>query len=197
MAVTLAMLATGVLKPRSLMAANSGSSSRCIDRLHSLTLLRRIVRALFLALRASRSVLFSLPTLVVASSSETASNSMMGRSPSSSPSSAISTWWETSSSELESTSSIDSSATVANGLPSWKGKGSRWATSRSSALSRSEGSMPLQCTKRPSGMEVIIRSLASKLPKAPRHAVASGPPNWSRESRSFSDAERDPETSAS
>jgi hypothetical protein len=67
---------------------------------------------------------------------------MMGRSPSSSPSSAISTWREASSSELVSTSSVDSSATVANGLPSWKGRGSRWATSRSSASSRSESFIP-------------------------------------------------------
>jgi hypothetical protein len=39
MAVTLAMLATRVLKPRLLTAANSGSSSRCIDCLRSLALL--------------------------------------------------------------------------------------------------------------------------------------------------------------
>jgi hypothetical protein len=193
--MTLAMLATGVLKPRSLTAVNSGSSSRCIDRLRSLTLLRRIVRALFLALRASRSASFSSPVLVV--TSDTASNSMMGKLPSSSPSSAISTWRETSSLELASTSSVDSSATVANSLPSWKGKGSRWATSRPSASSRSESSIPLQCTKHPSDMEVIIRSLAPKQPEAPRHAVASSLPNWSKESRSFSNAERDPETSAS
>jgi hypothetical protein len=90
-AVTLVMLATGVLKPRSLMAANSASSSRCIDRMHSLILLHRIVRALFLALRASRSVSFSSPTLAVASSSDIASNSTICKSPSSSPSSAIST----------------------------------------------------------------------------------------------------------
>jgi hypothetical protein len=57
----------------------------------------------------------------------------MGKSPSPSPSSAISTWRETSSSELASTSSVDPFATVANGLPSWKGKSSRCATSRSSA----------------------------------------------------------------
>jgi hypothetical protein len=56
--------------------------------------------------------------LAVASSSDTASNSMMDKSPWSSPSSAISTWHEMSSSELALTSSVDSSATVANGLPS-------------------------------------------------------------------------------
>jgi hypothetical protein len=73
---------------------------------------------------------------------------------------AISTWREASSSELASTSSVNSSATVANSLPSWKGKGLRWAASRSSASTRSESFMPLQCTKHPSGVEVIIRSLA-------------------------------------
>jgi hypothetical protein len=195
MAVTLAMLATGVLKPRSLTAANSGSSSRCIDCLRSLTLLRRIVRALFLALRASRSASFLAPALVVTSSSDTASNSAMGKLPSPSPCSAISTWRETSSSELASTSSVDPSATVANGLPSWKGKGSRYATSRSSASSRSKRLMPFQCTKRPSGVEVIIRLLAPKQPETPRHAVASG--FWSRESKSSSNMERDSEALAS
>jgi hypothetical protein len=57
--------------------------------------------------------------------------------------------------------------------------------------------MPLQCTMRPSGMEVITRSLAPKQPEAPRHTVASGFPSWSRKSRSFSNMERDPETLAS
>jgi ribonuclease HI len=69
-------------------------------------------------------------------------SSMMGRSPSSSPSSAISTWREASSSELVSTNSVDTSATAANGLPSWKGRGSRWATRRASASSRSESFTP-------------------------------------------------------
>jgi hypothetical protein len=86
---------------------------------------------------------------------------------------------------------------VANGLPSWKGKGSRWATSWSSASSRSEGFMPFQCTKCPSEVEEIIGSLVPKQPEAPRRAVASGPSNWSRESKSFSNAERDSEMSAS
>jgi hypothetical protein len=45
-------------------------------------------------------------------------NSVMGKSPSPSPSSAISTWREMSSSELASTSLVDPSAMVANGLPS-------------------------------------------------------------------------------
>jgi hypothetical protein len=49
---------------------------------------------------------------------ETASNSSMGKSPSSSRSSGINTWREMSSSKLSSTSSVDSSTTVANGLPS-------------------------------------------------------------------------------
>jgi hypothetical protein len=49
----------------------------------------------------------------------------------------------------------------------------------------------------PPGMGVIIRSLAPKQPEAPRHAVASGLPPWSRKSRSFSSMERDPETLAS
>jgi hypothetical protein len=115
MAVTLTMLATGVLKPRTLMAANSASSSRCMDRMRSLTHLRRAARALFRVLHASRSASFSSPALAVASSSETASNSSVGKSPSSS---AISTWREISSSELSSTSSVNSSTTVANGLPS-------------------------------------------------------------------------------
>jgi hypothetical protein len=75
----------------SLMAANLGSSLRCIDRLRSLALLRQIERALFLALRASRSALFLSPVLAVTSSSETASKSPMGTSPSLSPSSTIST----------------------------------------------------------------------------------------------------------
>jgi hypothetical protein len=57
--------------------------------------------------------------------------------------------------------------------------------------------MPLQCTMRPSGMEVITRSLAPKQPEAPRHAVASGFPSWSKKSRSFSNRERDPEALAS
>jgi hypothetical protein len=57
--------------------------------------------------------------------------------------------------------------------------------------------MPFQCMKRPSGVEVIMRSLAPKQPEAPRRAVASGPPSWSRESKSFSNAERDSEMSAS
>jgi hypothetical protein len=46
-------------------------------------------------------------------------------------------------------------------------------------------------------MEVITRSPASKHPEAPRHAVASGLPSWSRKSRSFSSMERDPEMLAS
>jgi hypothetical protein len=57
--------------------------------------------------------------------------------------------------------------------------------------------MPSQCTKRLSGVEVIIRSLVPKQPEAPRRAVASGPSSWSRESKSFSNAERDPEISTS
>jgi hypothetical protein len=57
--------------------------------------------------------------------------------------------------------------------------------------------MPFQCMKRPSGVEVIIRSLAPKQPKAPRRAVASGPPSWSRQSKSVSNAERDSDMSAS
>jgi hypothetical protein len=57
--------------------------------------------------------------------------------------------------------------------------------------------MPLQCMKRPSGVQVIIRSLVPKQPEAPRHVVASGPPCRSKESRSFSNAERDPKMSAS
>jgi hypothetical protein len=57
--------------------------------------------------------------------------------------------------------------------------------------------MPLQCIMRPSGMEVIIRSLEPKQPEAPRHAVASRLPTWSKESRSFSSVERDLETLAS
>jgi hypothetical protein len=68
-----------------------------------LTLLRRAARALFRVLRASRPASSSSPVLVVASSS---------------PSSAISTWREMSSSEISSTSSVDSSTTVASGLPS-------------------------------------------------------------------------------
>jgi hypothetical protein len=118
MAVTLAMLATGVLKPRSLTTANSASSSRCIDRMRSLTLLHRAARALFLALRASRSMSFLSPALAVASSSVIMSSVSLGERPSSSPSSAINTWHDMSSSELASTSSVDSFAVVANGLPS-------------------------------------------------------------------------------
>jgi hypothetical protein len=41
LAVSLAMLATEVLKPCSLTAANSASSSRCMDRMRALILLRR------------------------------------------------------------------------------------------------------------------------------------------------------------
>jgi hypothetical protein len=57
--------------------------------------------------------------------------------------------------------------------------------------------MPFQCTMRPSGKEVITRSPVPKQPEAPRHVVASGFPSWSRKSRSSSNMERDPETSAS
>jgi hypothetical protein len=69
--------------------------------------------------------------------------------------------------------------------------------SRSSATSRSESFMPFQSTKRPSGVEVIIRPLAQKQPEAPRRAVASGFPSWSKESKSFSNVERDSEMLAS
>jgi hypothetical protein len=51
--------------------------------------------------------------------------------------------------------------------------------------------MPLQCTMRPSGMEVITRSPAPKQPEAPQHAVASGLSSWSIKSMSFSSMERD------
>jgi hypothetical protein len=77
--------------------------------------------------------------------------------------------------------------------PPQKGKGSRWAPSRSTASSRYEGFMPFQCTKRPTGVEVIIRSLAPIPPKAPRRAVASGPLSWRKKYKSFSNAERDSE----
>jgi hypothetical protein len=172
------MLATRVLKPRSLTAANSASSSRCIDCMRSLTLLRRTAQALFLALRASRSASFSSPVLAVASSSDMSSSSTMGKLPSSSPSSAISTWSEMSSLELASTSS-------------------RCATSRSSSSSRLENFMPIQCTKWPSRVVVIIRPLSPKQLAAPQRAVASGFPIRSKESMSFSNAERDSELLAS
>jgi hypothetical protein len=118
MAVTLVILAMGVLKPRSLTTANSASSSRCVDLMRSLTLLHRAAPALFLALCASRSVSFLSPVLAMASSSDIMSSVSLGERPSSSPSSAINTWRDMSSSELASTSSIDSSTVVANGLPS-------------------------------------------------------------------------------
>jgi hypothetical protein len=57
--------------------------------------------------------------------------------------------------------------------------------------------MPFQCTKRPSEVEEIIGSLALKQPEVPGRAVASSPSSWSRESKSFSNAERDSEMSAS
>jgi hypothetical protein len=57
--------------------------------------------------------------------------------------------------------------------------------------------MPFQCTKRPSGVEVIIRLLATKQPEAPRRAVASGFSSWSRVSKSSSNVERDSEMLAS
>jgi hypothetical protein len=44
---------------------------------------------------------------------------------------------------------------------------------------------------------VIIRPLAPKQPEAPRRAVASGFPSWSRKSKSSSNVERDSEMSAS
>jgi hypothetical protein len=69
-----------------IMPANSASSSRCIDRMRSLTLLRRTAQALFLALRTSRSVSFSWPALAVASSSDIISSTSLGEMPSSSPS---------------------------------------------------------------------------------------------------------------
>jgi hypothetical protein len=51
--------------------------------------------------------------------------------------------------------------------------------------------------KMPPRVEVIIRLFAPKQPKAPRRAVASGLPSWSRESKSSSNVERDLEMSAS
>jgi hypothetical protein len=109
------MLATGVLKPHSLTTVNSASNSRCIDRMRLLTLLHRAARALFLALCASCSVSFSTPALAVASSSDIMSSVSLGERPSSSPTSAINTWRDMSSSEVASTSSVDSFAVVANG----------------------------------------------------------------------------------
>jgi hypothetical protein len=57
--------------------------------------------------------------------------------------------------------------------------------------------MLLQCIMRPSGKEVITRSPVLEQPEAPRHAVSSGFPSWSRKSRFSSDMERDPEMLAS
>jgi hypothetical protein len=56
--------------------------------------------------------------LAVASSLDIMSSVSLGEMSSSSPSSAINTWCDMSLSELASTSSVNSSAVVANGLPS-------------------------------------------------------------------------------
>jgi hypothetical protein len=57
--------------------------------------------------------------------------------------------------------------------------------------------MPLQCTMRPFGKEVIIKLPGPEQPEAPRHAVASRLPSWSSKSRSFSNKERGPDALAS
>jgi hypothetical protein len=57
--------------------------------------------------------------------------------------------------------------------------------------------MLFQCTKRPSRVEVIIKPSSPRRPAAPRRAVASSFPIWSKKSKSFSNVERDSELLAS